>query len=81
MTETLESRYPPPAEPALPLDGIVSLADFEGPAREEAGVARSLDDASDITDGPPRVCPGTERPRVPVFQDAGSCNPAIGKNG
>ena len=34
MTETLESRYPPPAGPPLPLEGIVRLADFEGPARE-----------------------------------------------
>ena len=34
MTETLESRYPPPAAPPVPLDGIVRLADFEGPARE-----------------------------------------------
>ena len=34
MTETLESRYPPPVEPAVPLDGIVRLADFEGLARD-----------------------------------------------
>ena len=34
MTETLDSRYPPPAVPPLPLEGIVRLADFEGPARE-----------------------------------------------
>ena len=34
MTETLESRYPPPADPPLPLAGIVRLADFEPPARE-----------------------------------------------
>jgi len=34
MTETLESRYPPPAEPPVPLDGIVRVADFENPARE-----------------------------------------------
>ena len=34
MTETLESRYPPPAEPGIPLDRIVRLADFDAPARE-----------------------------------------------
>jgi 4-hydroxymandelate oxidase len=34
MTETLDSRYPPPAEPPFPLDGIVRVADFEVPARE-----------------------------------------------
>ena len=34
MTETLESRYPPPADPPLALDGVVRLADFEQPARE-----------------------------------------------
>ena len=34
MTETLESRYPPPADPPLPLAGIVRLADFEPPARD-----------------------------------------------
>ena len=34
MTETLETRYPPPAEPPVSLGGIVRLADFEGPARE-----------------------------------------------
>ncbi|HEU5202916.1 MAG TPA: alpha-hydroxy acid oxidase [Candidatus Limnocylindrales bacterium] len=34
MTETLESRYPPPADPPIPLDGIVRLADFEVPAGE-----------------------------------------------
>ena len=34
MTETLESRYPPPADPPLALDGIVRLADFEPLARE-----------------------------------------------
>jgi 4-hydroxymandelate oxidase len=34
MTETIESRYPPPADPPLALEGIVRLADFEPPARE-----------------------------------------------
>jgi 4-hydroxymandelate oxidase len=34
MTETLESRYPPPAGPPLALGGFVRLADFEPPARE-----------------------------------------------
>ena len=34
MTETLESRYPPPAGPPLALGAIVRLADFEPPARE-----------------------------------------------
>jgi 4-hydroxymandelate oxidase len=34
MSETLESRYPPPAGPPVPLDGVVRLADFEEPARE-----------------------------------------------
>ena len=34
MTETLETRYPPPSDPPVELQGIVRLADFEGPARE-----------------------------------------------
>jgi 4-hydroxymandelate oxidase len=34
MTETLESRYPPQADPPLALDDFVRLADFEQPARE-----------------------------------------------
>ena len=34
MTETLESRYPPSAEPPVSLGGIVRLSDFEAPARE-----------------------------------------------
>jgi 4-hydroxymandelate oxidase len=39
MTETLESRYPPPADPPLSLKGIVRLADFEGPAHERLNPA------------------------------------------
>jgi isopentenyl diphosphate isomerase/L-lactate dehydrogenase-like FMN-dependent dehydrogenase len=34
MTETLETRYPPPSDPPVPLEGIVRLGDFEAPARE-----------------------------------------------
>jgi 4-hydroxymandelate oxidase len=34
MTDTVATTYPPPAEAPIELDGIVSLADFEGPARE-----------------------------------------------
>ena len=34
MTDTLETRYPPPSDPPVALEGIVRLAEFEGPARE-----------------------------------------------
>ena len=34
MTDTVATTYPPPSEPPMDLDGVVSLADFEEPARE-----------------------------------------------
>src|SRR5262245_17071149 len=33
MTETIETRYPPPADPPVELEAIVGLAEFEEPAR------------------------------------------------
>jgi 4-hydroxymandelate oxidase len=34
MSETRESRYPPPSDPPVAIEGLVRLAEFEAPARE-----------------------------------------------